>query len=500
MYLLLTSSTLIFLLMSSVSFAAYQSSANYTISRDVIDSDGPSGSSTNYNMYQVMAQSSAIGPSLSAGYSNYGGFWYTMSFRVTTGASGTGSGTVTSAPAGIDCGADCSENYNYITPVSLTATADAGSTFAGWSVEDCPVSGPCTPTTDCPGSGACNLTIDSEKAVTATFTINSYTVSCTPSGNGSCSCTSPVIYNSNSTCTVTADPNYHIVSVAGDTCSVIHQSGDTYVAGPVTSACNVTATFAIDNNTLTVNPQGAGSGSVTSNTGNISCNYNGIGASGTCSDSYPYGSTVTLTASPAPGSRLIGWSGCDAPLDNACDMTMNGNKTVTANFALITTATITSETGGSISLTTNSPGCGLSDVQSLTEAQVANDPSYNYPFGLVSFKISCSQADVTLTFDAAGDLSSTYVYRKYGPTTPGAPNTAKWYTFSALISGNSVTLHLVDGQLGDDTGVDGIIVDAGGPALSQPLPIPAMDEWGMIIFLLLAGLGAIFYLRRQKSC
>jgi hypothetical protein len=38
-----------------------------------------------------------------------------------------------------------------------------------------------------------------------------------------------------------------------------------------------------------------------------------------------------------------------------------------------------------------------------------------------------------------------------------------------------------------------------GVAAEQDPAIPTMNEWGMIIFTLLAGLGAVFYLRRQKS-
>lgn len=46
--------------------------------------------------------------------------------------SGLGSGRVTSAPAGIDCGSDCSEPYPEDSAVTLTAVPDVGSVFVGW--------------------------------------------------------------------------------------------------------------------------------------------------------------------------------------------------------------------------------------------------------------------------------------------------------------------------------------------------------------------------------
>ncbi len=59
-------------------------------------------------------------------------------YTLTVSKAGTGSGTVTSSPAGINCGADCSEVYGAGTVVSLTAGAASGSTFAGWSGDaDC---------------------------------------------------------------------------------------------------------------------------------------------------------------------------------------------------------------------------------------------------------------------------------------------------------------------------------------------------------------------------
>ena len=72
--------------------------------------------------------------------------------------SGTGSGSVTSSPLGIDCGSTCSMSFSEGTVVTLTATPAAGSTFTGWS------GGKCS------GTGACQLTLGSDTTVTATFT------------------------------------------------------------------------------------------------------------------------------------------------------------------------------------------------------------------------------------------------------------------------------------------------------------------------------------------
>jgi len=49
-----------------------------------------------------------------------------------------GQGTVTSSPSGIDCGLVCQTDFQESTPVQLTAVADPGSQFVGWSGDgDC---------------------------------------------------------------------------------------------------------------------------------------------------------------------------------------------------------------------------------------------------------------------------------------------------------------------------------------------------------------------------
>ncbi len=79
-------------------------------------------------------------------------------FDLAVSKSGTGAGTVTSSPAGINCGADCSETLVDGTSVTLTATPAAGSSFAGWSGSGCS------------GTSTCTVVMSEARAVTAEFT------------------------------------------------------------------------------------------------------------------------------------------------------------------------------------------------------------------------------------------------------------------------------------------------------------------------------------------
>ena len=70
----------------------------------------------------------------------------TNQFFLSVFRAGAGAGSVSSNPPGISCGTDCSEAYNSGTSVTLTATAAAGSTFAGWSGCDTVSGATCTVT------------------------------------------------------------------------------------------------------------------------------------------------------------------------------------------------------------------------------------------------------------------------------------------------------------------------------------------------------------------
>ncbi len=127
----------------------------------------------------------------------------TTTYPLTVTKSGTGTGSVSSS-SGIACGATCSASIAAGTSVTLAATPNTNSTFAGWS------GGVCA------GTGNCTTTMSQARSVTATFTlIPVYTLSVTNGGGGtvssspsgiSCGITCSASYNKGTSVTLTAIP------------------------------------------------------------------------------------------------------------------------------------------------------------------------------------------------------------------------------------------------------------------------------------------------------
>jgi hypothetical protein len=82
---------------------------------------------------------------------------YTIRFTLTASKTNLGSGTVTSSPAGINCGSTCSASYVSGTTVTLTANPAFLSGFGGWTGCDS-VSGK-----------TCTVSMNSARSVTADF-------------------------------------------------------------------------------------------------------------------------------------------------------------------------------------------------------------------------------------------------------------------------------------------------------------------------------------------
>jgi hypothetical protein len=303
---------------------------------------------------------------------------------LTVSKNGTGSGTVTSSPAGIDCGGDCSQAYNYGTSVTLTATPATGSTFAGWSGA-------------CSGTGSCIVSMTAARSVTATFDIQTHTLTVSKSGSGSGTVTSSPAgidcgsdcsqtYNYGTSVTLTASPAFG--STFAGWSGACSGTGSCVVS--MTSAKSVTATFnVIPPQTLTVSRIGSGSGTITSSPAGIDCGSD-------CSEDYTYGTSVTLTASPAFGSTFVGWSG-DCSGTGSCVVSMTTARSVTAGFEPMPPQNLTVSKTGPGSGTVTSIPAGI---------DCGSDCSEDYAYG-TSVTLTASPADNSIFAGWSGDCSGT---------------------------------------------------------------------------------------------
>lgn len=255
-------------------------------------------------------------------------------FSLTVERRGGGQGTVTSMPAGIDCGTTCSSQFDEDTMVTLTATPNAPSVFNGWAG-------------DCAGNApTCTVTIDGSKRAIARFAIPQFPLTVTLAGTGAGTVTSePEGIDCGSECTA----DYDIDTMVTLTAEPANGSTFEGFAGACTGmtctvtmdqARDVTATFDGISYPLAVTVGGTGGGTVTSMPGGINCNP-------TCTASYGPGAAITLTANPAPTSAFGGWSdACAAAGTNlTCDVTMDMALTVGAQFDIVAQALTVAVTG-----------------------------------------------------------------------------------------------------------------------------------------------------------
>ena len=253
---------------------------------------------------------------------------------VTKTGTASAAATVTSNPAGINCGATCSASFANNTMVTLSATVSSGATFAGWS-------GACTGS-----ANTCIVTMSAARTVTATFNTtapvtNPLAVTLTGTGGGAV-VSSPAGIDCGRTCTANFAANTGVTLTASLMAGSVFRGWSGECSGTsatcsvtMNSAKNVTAQFdvaPVSNNTLTVSNVGSGTGTITSNPTGINC-----GA--TCSAGFVAGSAVTLTAAANASSTFNGWSGACAGSTPTCTLTMDASKTVAANFAVIGTVT-----------------------------------------------------------------------------------------------------------------------------------------------------------------
>ncbi len=238
-----------------------------------------------------------------------------------------GSGTVTSNPAGINCGAACSASFLEGSTVTLTATPAAGWKFDGWS-------GACV-------GANCGVTMSANKSATATFSRRDYTLTVNKSGQGTVT-SAPAGIDCGGDCTELYNPGTSVTLAATPATGYKFDGWSGACAG--TGSCTVamdadktaTAAFSMIVNTLKVLKTGLGS--VTSTPAGINCG-------GDCTEGYNYGTVVNLAPAPSAGWTFGAWSGACSGT-GTCQVTMNEGKRVGATFLAWQNATVVPDGGG----------------------------------------------------------------------------------------------------------------------------------------------------------
>ena len=220
-----------------------------------------------------------------------------------------GDGQVSSDNGVIRCPTTCATFVDAGTVVTLTARNGKG-IFSGW-------------TGACVGiSLTCTITVNEVYATTATF-LTPYKLDLRTTGLGTATSNLPgTTFLDGTVVTLTAAP----------------AAGSTFTGW--SGACAGTAvscTLTIKANTaVTANFSGTvaagGGGASTSYKISVSTNGKGTVTTNPTGVSFPQGSSVTLTATPAVGSPWVGWGGACSGTAPTCTVTMNSNLSVTANF------------------------------------------------------------------------------------------------------------------------------------------------------------------------
>ncbi|MDR3386589.1 MAG: Ig-like domain-containing protein, partial [Rudaea sp.] len=301
------------------------------------------------------------------------------------------------------------QTVNFGTTASFTVTPNASYHVASVTGDTCTVTQQGTTTTWVSSAITANC------VVTATFAINTYTVTATASANGTITPPTQTV-NSGSTASFTVTPNagYHVVSVSGDTCTVTQQgTTTTWVSSAITANCAVTATFAI--NTYTVTATAGANGTITPPTQTVN-----------------YGAAASFTVTPVAGYHA-------AVTGDTCTVTQQGTTTtwissaitadctVTASFS-ISTYVVTADSGANGTLTLADSGVDLAAVPygSVLHFTVTPDAGYSASVAgcggtlvgnTYTTDLITADCTVTATFDPLPVATAQFVTVVYGKAT-----------------------------------------------------------------------------------
>lgn len=158
--------------------------------------------------------------------------------------------------------------------------------------------------------------------------------------------------------------------------------------------------------------------------------------------------------------------------------------------------------GGNAWVVDSTRSAGFIPVSGHLKSPPSLPPGVRFPHGLLDFTLisgtAGSAATITITYPSP--LPANVAYWKYGPS-PAGYNcsgsdcaSAHWYQMPASqvqVSGNTLTLTIYDGGVGDDDlTANQVIVDQGGPAVVD-VGVPSLNTWGLLALSGLLGLLAL---------
>ena len=370
---------------------------------------------------------------------------YSLTVEAGNGGSVTGGGT-----------------FNHGANANISATPETGYSFAGWSGEG----------VSDPSQASTTVSMTQSRSVSASFLINSYSLTVEAGNGGSVTGSGTFVHGSNPSITATPDTGYSFAGWSGEGVNDVNAS-ITWVN--MSAPRSISAAFWLNSYELTV--------------------LAGNGGSVTGSGTFVHGSNPSITATPDSGYSFAGWSGEGIGNTNASTtlVSMVTPRTITAIFSLNSyELMVLAENGGSvtgsgtfnhgtkpiISATASNgytfsgwAGEGIEDPNaSTTKVIMSGDRNISALFSLNSYPLTVLAGTGgtvsgagTYTFGSTPSISATpsmgYLFDSWsgsGVAEPSQPETTvdmqSARNVSASFSLKSYTLNILSGEGGTVSG------------------------------------------------